>query len=203
MEFANCRPEPEAFERFKARWERVDPRLKWSGENKDFLRTQRILREVWEGRKKGIEGVQVAASLGLEIGPNGHWADEGEYVPPQPLAVDWEAGSLFVIPQSLHDIVWLTLLQHSRQLAICANYRNDATNGCQTPYFIRYRPRQKFCSDACALPSQRAFKRDWWSKHGEEWNRKRKRQRRAKPGSGAGAFAGGRPSGKRARRKER
>jgi hypothetical protein len=44
---------------------------------------------------------------------------------------------------------------------------------CFTPYFFASRRSQKYCSDACALPAQKEFKRQWWSEHGEEWRAKR------------------------------
>lgn len=44
---------------------------------------------------------------------------------------------------------------------------------CFTPYFFASRRNQKYCSDACAKPAQREFKRRWWTEHGEEWRAKR------------------------------
>lgn len=84
--------------------------------------------------------------------------------------------------------------------------------GCETPYFIARHLRQSYCSPTCAQWAQRKWKKQWWQKEGPHWLSRRRggkrksmerRQRRAKPRSGAGAFADGRPSGKRARRKER
>lgn len=46
---------------------------------------------------------------------------------------------------------------------------------CLTPYFFATRQSQKYCSDACAKPAQREFKRKWWAEHGEEWRAKRKK----------------------------
>jgi hypothetical protein len=45
---------------------------------------------------------------------------------------------------------------------------------CFTPYFFALRRNQKYCSDACAKPAQREFKRQWWAEHGEEWRASRK-----------------------------
>lgn len=45
---------------------------------------------------------------------------------------------------------------------------------CFTPYFFASRRNQKYCSDACAKPAQREFKRQWWAEHGEEWRAARK-----------------------------
>lgn len=45
---------------------------------------------------------------------------------------------------------------------------------CPAPHFLAKRRSQRFCSDACALPAQREFKRQWWREHGEEWRKGRK-----------------------------
>ena len=169
VEFANCRPDPAAFLRFKRRWERVSL-LKWKGDHEGFLSCQRLVREVWEGKKKGIEWMQVMSGLGIELGD--YIVEEHERIPAPPIAVDWEAGQVVLCPRNLEDLVWLTLLQHSHRLGICAT-KND---GCATPYFLKYRPQQEFCSEACALPRQREFKRRWWAEHGKGWERKRRRK---------------------------
>jgi hypothetical protein len=52
--------------------------------------------------------------------------------------------------------------------------------GCPAPYFLAGRRSQKFCSDACSLPSQREFKRSWWAKHGKTWRRQKRRTRARK-----------------------
>lgn len=36
---------------------------------------------------------------------------------------------------------------------------------CPAPYFFRKKKGQKFCSTVCALPAQRASKREWWKKN--------------------------------------
>lgn len=167
-DFVNCLQGPEPFKRFKQKWE-AGP-FKWRGGQEHFLWSQRVVREIWEGKKKGIEGMQVGSSLNIE--PGGYFAEEGEHIGPPPVQVDWEAGQLVFVPRNLEDVVWLTLLQHSRRLGICEN----KDGGCVAPYFLKYRARQKFCSDKCAEPAQRQFKRNWWAAHGKEWKRKRQRK---------------------------
>lgn len=49
---------------------------------------------------------------------------------------------------------------------------------CPAPYFFVQRRSQKYCSEACALPAQREFKRRWWAEHGEA--RRKARRGRAK-----------------------
>lgn len=172
VEFANCRPESASFARFKAKWQ-TGP-FKWRGDHQHFLFSQRIVREIWEGKKKGLEEIQVASMLGIET--QDRFADEDERISAPAIEVDWGAGQLVLVPRSLEDVVWLTLLQHSRRLGICANKNGE----CVTPYFLQYRKRQKFCSEVCALPAQREFKRKWWGTHGKEWKRKQQRKRGTK-----------------------
>lgn len=45
---------------------------------------------------------------------------------------------------------------------------------CPAPYFIAKKGRQKYCSEVCALPAQRQFKKSWWAEHGKEWREDRK-----------------------------
>jgi len=54
------------------------------------------------------------------------------------------------------------------RLRVCQNHE------CNAPYFFAKRRSQKYCSDICALPAQREFKRRWWAEHGEAQRRSRK-----------------------------
>jgi hypothetical protein len=51
------------------------------------------------------------------------------------------------------------LRKHVRRLAYCAN------SDCFTPFFFSGRSSQKYCSEDCALPFQRACKRRWWAEN--------------------------------------
>jgi hypothetical protein len=162
LDFANSETHSIAFRRFTARWEKTG--LKWRGGLSQFQCEQQLLRKVWEGEKKGVEGVQTGIALGL--------VTHDESTGPPPVAVDWARSSLFVIPRNLNDLVWLTLLQHSMKLAVC----EGRAHGCRTPYFIRSKPWQRVCSDPCAKPLQREAARRWWSQHGPDWRNARKRK---------------------------
>jgi hypothetical protein len=59
------------------------------------------------------------------------------------------------------------LLQGTRP-AVCANAN------CPGPYFFARRRSQKYCSEDCALPAQRQFKREWWAKNGRQWRSQRR-----------------------------
>ena len=166
LDFANTMPEADGFARFKSKWERFG--LLWSGGLPDFRDSQHIVRQTWEGKKAGIEGHQVGLSLGL-------LGSDGDCVTPPPVLVDWKESSLGVAPRNLHDLVWLALLQHSQRLGVCENYIKGES--CPTPYFLKYRPTARFCSEACASTAQRESKRRWWKEHGQKWleNRREKK----------------------------
>jgi hypothetical protein len=50
---------------------------------------------------------------------------------------------------------------------------------CNAPYFFAKRRSQKYCSEECAEPAQREYKRQWWAVHGEEWRAARKEASKA------------------------
>jgi hypothetical protein len=60
-----------------------------------------------------------------------------------------------------------------------------ANSECPAPYFFPDRRGQKYCSEACAAPAQREFKRRWWKESGPSWRKKRETRglphRRKKP----------------------
>jgi hypothetical protein len=46
-----------------------------------------------------------------------------------------------------------------RRMAYCTN------SDCAAPFFFNVKSSQKYCSEDCARPSQREFKRVWWAKN--------------------------------------
>jgi hypothetical protein len=177
-EFANTRAED--CERFDSRWFKQTGQAWYAGTGREvgaqsFLQVQQQVQEIWEGKHKDSESQIIAHGLSLLVPRQEEgYADTSQLL----FHVSWESGCIWARPRDLGDYVWLSLLQYSRQLAVCGNREN----GCPAPYFIRKKPNQKFCSDACALPAQREFKRRWFREHGEEWRRKwqKKRERNTK-----------------------
>lgn len=78
------------------------------------------------------------------------------------------------IEASLVDAFFLVL---HRALHVVDRTRYCPNPECPAPYFIAKRRSQKYCSEICALPAQREFKRRWWAEHGEA---RRKSRQRAK-----------------------
>jgi len=56
--------------------------------------------------------------------------------------------------------------------SVCANA------DCPAPYFFAIRRGQKYCSEVCAGPAQREFKRSWWRDYGPAWRAQRTRRAR-------------------------
>jgi hypothetical protein len=71
-------------------------------------------------------------------------------------------------PPTLFEQIANYLRRRLHRLKICPN------KDCPAPYFFAVRSSQVYCSDVCALPFQRAFKRQWWAKHGARWRRERR-----------------------------
>lgn len=133
--------------------------LTWTEETEGFSASQEIVRNIWKGTADGA--YEVSRHLGL--GKHGSERKFG----PSPLHIDWKKGNLYFGASDLNELLWFTLLHYSQRLGICANEKSARTpqGTCVTPYFIKYRPQQQFCSEECALPAQRESKRRWWSEH--------------------------------------
>jgi hypothetical protein len=58
--------------------------------------------------------------------------------------------------------------------------RGCSNRDCPSPYFFSQRSNQKYCSQDCALPIQRDYKRNWWRRHGSAWRKRRKNRSRRK-----------------------
>jgi len=155
VEFVNMEPD---LSKFVPKWGGIFG-LSWS--QFDIKSTQRIIRSLWQGKKAGIEGFQIGLSLGLNP-PN--YAEGHEPMIQPPLIVDFRAGGFRVIPRDLEQLIWLVLLQHSRHLGVCQNKKSPGY-GWPHPYFIKYRPEQKYCCDRCAAPAKREAKRQWWNRN--------------------------------------
>lgn len=54
-----------------------------------------------------------------------------------------------------------------RAVDVADRMRHCPNPTCPAPYFIGQRRSQRYCSDVCALPAQREFKRIWWRDHGK------------------------------------
>ncbi len=70
-------------------------------------------------------------------------------------------------PPSPFQQAVLYLLKHAAETRRCHNA------DCSSPYFFARRISQKYCSEDCARPAQRRYKRQWWQRHGGVWRQKR------------------------------
>lgn len=68
------------------------------------------------------------------------------------------------------------------RIFICLNDRTSvcANQDCAAPYYFPVRATQKYCSEECAAPAQRKFKRTWWNEKGPAWRTKRSPKIRGK-----------------------
>jgi hypothetical protein len=159
VEFANTRSGPEAAEYFQRKWtKRLG--LSW-GDSWRFENVQGNVQRIWKGSNRNP-----ATMMSINLGFNG----DGEVR--VPIVVDWNRGMLTIEPHTLDQLIWLILLQYSARLGICENHGNGGD--CVTPYFLKYRPKQRFCSDPCTAPARRESARLWWSREGDKWLAKRR-----------------------------
>jgi hypothetical protein len=61
-----------------------------------------------------------------------------------------------------------------RAVFLAEKMRYCANPECPAPYFLAKRRSQKYCTQECALPAQREFKKAWWAEHGENWRQTRR-----------------------------
>jgi hypothetical protein len=62
------------------------------------------------------------------------------------------------------------LLNPAARTRVCNNA------DCPAPYFLADKRNQMYCSEDCALPAQRQFKRLWWQQNGKKWRKNRERR---------------------------
>lgn len=74
--------------------------------------------------------------------------------------------------RSLFDDAVMYLFKRVRKMEICQNPE------CPACYFWATKRGQKYCSEVCAGPAQKSYKRRWWQKHGREWRRRRMTKRK-------------------------
>ena len=65
----------------------------------------------------------------------------------------------------------LHLLRSAHRALVCPNPE------CPTPYFLRKKRRQRYCSESCSGVGQREAKRKWWTAKGEDWRKKRSQEK--------------------------
>jgi len=76
--------------------------------------------------------------------------------------------------QDLSKVAWALwqLVEECDRMRCCLN------ENCDAPFFLARRRTQKYCSEDCAAPAVRQFKRTWWKEHGEDWRAAREKAKR-------------------------
>lgn len=159
-EFADLLPKNQLF---ASEWE---PLVIPFEESKLVQVAQRGLAYAWRGPTPLVREVAILHLIGryLQFAPE----PRGELFPldQKPEYRTW------LVDQSVDAFVLVLL----RALHIAEKMRYCANPTCPTPYFIAKKRRQKYCSEECALPAQREFKKAWWSEHGAAWRAARKKR---------------------------
>jgi hypothetical protein len=63
-----------------------------------------------------------------------------------------------------------------RAIDVAPLMRNCSNPACPAPRFIAAKKSQRFCSDVCALPAQREWKRSWWRQNGSNYRGRKNRK---------------------------
>ena len=69
--------------------------------------------------------------------------------------------------------------QHAVMFLAVEQWRAKFCENCGQR-FIKEKPPQRFCSDACFKESRRAYKRTQWAEHGPDWLKNRKKSKKPK-----------------------
>jgi hypothetical protein len=116
-----------------------------------------VVRAAWRGDEKALASIQ-------------KWVNSQMFT-----SLQFTEGRLECAPRDLMGSIFILFLRDhlSGKTTICEN------PDCISPYFVKRRPRQRFCSDECSSYGQRNAANKWWREHGTQWRERRKRK--AKP----------------------
>ncbi len=166
-EFANIRPDDEAWSHFRSRWPRFFPQSEYEKARKGLPESVRnypsLVREVWDG------GTAPLLPL-LGVKAETPFRDEQARVSriyrlPACFYPDWDEGILRY--QSGCDF------QRALDLLFRESWRARTCGNCGSKFIAR-RVAQKYCTTDCSERVQHELKLKWWAEHGETWRRKRK-----------------------------
>ena len=148
-----------------------------------------LLQEVWDSNPRHREWWIYAARRDYSI----WWCwrkEEDETLHPTLFGFRyhrWNLKDLQKAPPLSLDFKWLSpltdppentpfdqVMRHFQRMAPRA--RKCKNPSCEAPYFFAARRSQKYCSEPCARPAQRAAKRKWWRKNRAKKPKRRKRR---------------------------
>ena len=169
-ELVNLRDDPDSIERFRGRFGialLVPQGFSFEGKSwkqilNQFVLARDLLRRVWDGQDAESKKRWVFALRSLDI----YGFGEADRVKPIDRLVRL-LQSKHLPPPSLMEQAVYYLMRSMLRLRHCQN------PDCPAPYFVAVRRNRRFCSDVCALPTQREHKRRWWDAHGEQWRERR------------------------------
>lgn len=128
----------------------------------NFMRIKRAVHDLWTGRDRAPYTVPVL--LGIRTGELTYYISAGNSGDRTKMDFDWKTGEfLFASTIKFHQAMWF-LSRQTWRAKVCGH-----CGSC----FVAQRQTQLYCSSDCSEQAERAWKRDWWRKHGENWRRKR------------------------------
>ena len=189
-ELANLRDEDAAIQRFEMNWSWVFENevpaglvnqwaIRAEEEDAASLSAKERLREYWllplrasvrhlwgcdpRSKQWGIFSIlERFFGVGFRDPETGPWTTTGQ----------WHQGRDLPTESSCEQI----FSRLSDRTSVCQN------EACPARYYFPRRAGQKYCSEECAAPAQRTFKKNWWKREGPAWRARRARRLRSNRG---------------------
>jgi hypothetical protein len=170
-EFANIRPDKEAWAHFRKRWPKFFPEEEYDrvaeGSKPSIVDYPYCLDRLWVGMDSPLRlmlGIDTASYRVDELLPEDMW--EADLAPiAAKFDLDWDEGVFRFQGACNFQRALYLLFRESWRARICEK--------CETKFIAR-RVAQKYCSTECSGSVQRELKQKWWAEHGETWRRRRK-----------------------------
>jgi len=134
-----------------------------------------IFRRIWKWRDRPAGAQDAGAYIrnifnrDLAQMPETETANDPRFRPA--MTVDFAAGKITVVPETLLDYLAASLLVHNNDLACCERRK------CRHPYFVKTHSRQRFCSHECANSVRQRKKQQWWRDNRETFTTKWRKER--------------------------
>jgi hypothetical protein len=170
-DFANIRPNEEAWSHFRKRWPNFFPGDEYDkvakGLRPSIVDYPYCLDLLWMGTDSPLEmllGVDTRSYRADELQPEEMWI-AGLASIPSDFEMDWEEGVFrYRGACDFQKALYLLFLQ---------SWRARVCEKCKAKFIAR-RVAQKYCSTDCSESMQRELKQRWWAKHGETWRKERR-----------------------------
>jgi hypothetical protein len=174
-EFANLRPDKDAWRHFRKRWPDFFPSDEYDkvfdGSVPNIHTHLDWLDALWQGDTEP----PLAILLGIESPPDIEGLDPALITHEDAFLQDLTPiRARWLLDWDKADFVYIGACDFQRALYLLfrESWRARVCRKCPTK-FIAKRAAQKYCSTVCSLAAQLEHKNNWWKKNGGEWRKDR------------------------------